>query len=123
MPYPYLPDLAGCEVIGIQRGPDLDPTISTPFENGMQQTRPRFPRVRRCFVVPYRYVPTAQAMDFREWIRTTLVGSSGIFVWIDPLTGEEINVRFASGKIPQITEAGYVSGYVTHSFNLELEEV
>jgi hypothetical protein len=122
MSYPALPDMHGCDTVGIQRG-YLDSTISTPFENGMQQSRPRFPRVRRTFVVPYRYVSEADRVVLDTFIRTTVVGSSGIFTWTDPQTSEAIHVRFATGKAPQITEAGFVARAITQSFNLELEEV
>jgi hypothetical protein len=121
-PYPYWPDMHGCDIVGIQRG-YLDSTISTPFENGMSQTRPRFPRVRRSFVVPYRYVSPADRGALDDFIRNSVLGSSGIFIWIDPETAEEIPVRFSPGKCPQITEAGWVSQTVVHSFNVELEEV
>ena len=84
MAYPNLPDLSdsrfpssGCDVVGIQRG-YLDPALSTPFENGMAQTRARFPRVRRTFVVPYRYVTPAKRTALDTFIRTTVLGGSGI---------------------------------------------
>ena len=121
-PIPYFPDMHDCDIVGVQRG-YLDPTIGTPFENGMQQTRPRFPRVRRTFVVPYRYVSPADRAELDYFICRVLIGSSSIFLWTDPETGEEIPVRFALGKCPQITEAGWIGSTITHSFNLELEEV
>jgi hypothetical protein len=125
--YPALPDLGGCDAIGIQRGYQ-DPTIATPFESGAVQTRPRFSRVRRTFMVPYKYITPAMRTALDEFVRNVVLGASGIFVWTDPETQEEINVRFASGKLPQINEAGWVgdrvgSGAIAHSLNLELEEV
>ncbi len=120
--YPALPDLTGCDIVGMQEG-FLDGTISTPFENGMQQTRQRYSRIRRSWTVPYRYVPLPQKVAFELWLRTVVQGSSGIFVWVEPNTGEVINVRFAANKTPQITEAGYVGSQITYSFNLEIEEV
>jgi hypothetical protein len=120
--YPYLPELGECDALGIQRDTE-DSTIGTQMQNGMVQTRPGWKRLRRLFVVPYKFVSEAARNTLDDFVRNTVVGASGIWVWVDPLTDEGIKVRFQRGKLPKPQEGDVVAGAITYSFQLELEEV
>lgn len=119
---PHLPDMHGCDAVGIERG-YLPRTLATPFENGMVQTRAAFPRVRRSFKVPFLYVSEADRSALDDFVRSVVLGDAGIWIWTDPMTEEEIHVRFVKDRVPQPVEAGYVFGAMTYKFTLEFEEV
>ena len=119
--YPYLPDLEACDKLEIEEDA-LDSGITTPFENGMIQSRARYSRIRRTFSVPFTLAPLEVKQRMSDFVRNTAVGSSGIFIYVDPNTQEEINVRFAKDKLPRYKEVGMGQG-VGFDFTLELEEV
>lgn len=127
--YPNLPqfegamiDKDGCDALGRQRDRE-DSGLSTQFENGMVQTRPRWKRLRRRFTVPYKFATDADVLKLDEFVAETVVGSSGIFIYPDPLTNEDLRVRFKKDSLPKAIEGEIVAGIVTWSFQLELEEV
>jgi hypothetical protein len=120
--YPALPYLGQCDIDGIEDD-YIDPTIASPMENGLVVTRPRYSRVRRTRNVPYRLAPQVFRDVLDDFIRFSVLGSSGIFYWTDPRTDEQLKVRFKQNSLPKPVESGRASGVLVWNFNLELEEV
>ena len=77
-----------------------DPVIAAGFENGSEQTRARFTRMRRRFALRWPALTNAQ----RETLNAFYVarkGGSEAFIWTDPYDSTAYTVRF-DGTIKEI---------------------
>jgi phage-related protein len=74
-----------------------DPTITTPFENGMEQTRPRFTKLRKSWTLKWNSMLNADRDTLAAfWILA--FGGSTEFTWTNPYDSQTYTVRF-SGQI------------------------
>lgn len=95
----------------------VDPAISSPFENGMVQTRPRFTRIRRRWVINYRALTEEEKDIIKNFYINDTVGGSYFFEWENPMTEVTHSVRFTRDlEIVQITGRLY-------SVSFDLEEL
>lgn len=70
-----------------------DAVLSSPFEAGYEQTRPKFTRARRNFGVNYKALPDADVATLRAFELTTLRNGADSFTWTHPLSGLGYTVR------------------------------
>lgn len=70
-----------------------DATIHSPFEGGYEQTRPRFTRKRKSFVLRYKYLPSADKSTLETFV-DTVHGGADSFAWTNPITSVQHTVRF-----------------------------
>jgi len=76
-----------------------DPTIASTFENGMEQTRPRFTRLRRTWTLKWNAMLNADRDTLAAfWI--TAAGGAAEFTWSNPYDSQTYTVRF-SGQIKE----------------------
>ena len=92
----------------------INPAISSPFENGMVQVRPRFTRSRKRWSISYRALTEAEKNTVKNFY-DSVSGGSYYFTWENPMDEVEHTVRFINDmEITQITNT-----YYTVSFDLE----
>lgn len=92
----------------------INSAISSPFENGMVQVRPRFTRDRRRWSINYKALTEAEKIIVKNFY-LSVSGGSYYFTWVNPMDNSEHTVRFVSDlDIVQIT-----GNYYTLSFDLE----
>ena len=87
--FPTLPN----PVFPIQTGSE-DPTISSTFENGMEQTRPRFTRLRRSWTLKWTFMLNEDRDTLMTFWNTTS-GGSVEFIWTNPTDEQTYTVRFS----------------------------
>jgi len=92
----------------------VDSSISSPFENGMVQARPRYTRQRKKWSLSYRALTEDEKNSVSDFYNSML-GGSYYFTWVNPMTEVSHTVRFSGNlEITQIT-----GSYYTVSFDLE----
>ena len=72
-----------------------DPAIRTPFENGSEQTRARFTRLRRTWTLKWNAMTNAQH-DTLLTFWGTVNGGTTAFDWTNPYDDATYEVRFNS---------------------------
>ncbi len=68
-------------------------TISSPFEAGYEQTRPRFTRRRKTWRVKYSYMTGSDKSTLSTFVNT-VSGGADAFTWTNPTDSSSYNVRF-----------------------------
>lgn len=71
-----------------------DNTIRSPFEAGYEQTRPRYTRMRKTFILKYEFLTNSDKTTLENFYYQ-MKGGAGSFNWTHPLTNETYQVRFA----------------------------
>ncbi len=103
------PDLGGFREIP---PPMESTTISSPFEAGYRQTRPRFTRQPWRFALAWEECPLS-VTDYaalKAFFDTVNFGA-GIFTWTHPFTGTSYDVRFVEIGEFTLATVGGVPGW------------
>ena len=79
-----------------------DPALKSDFENGSQQTRPKFTRQRQAWGLSWNALTTADRETLAAFFITTAGGSLS-FLWTEPVTSTPIEVRFISFTETQLS--------------------
>ncbi|CCG43297.1 hypothetical protein [Magnetospirillum molischianum] len=75
-----------------------NPAAGSKSEGGYEFTRPKFTRrPRRTFADGYTAISQAEKTSLEQFWNDVR-GSSDIFLWTSPITGESVQVRFVLGK-------------------------
>ena len=112
MPPPPFPELSRGFALRQTESP-IDPTLRSPMENGMEETRPRWTRNRRTFQVSIDLLSADDktALDgFYQNCSPTGAAYGGLpFTLLDPRNLENpqtLTVRFAT--LPKYSDAGWI---------------
>lgn len=77
-----------------------DPTLRSEYEDGSQQTRPKFTRIRKIFTVEWNSLPDTEKELLVDFYCNTVKAGAEAFDWMDPVSGKQYAVRF--GAAPKI---------------------
>lgn len=77
-----------------------DPTLRSEYEDGSQQTRPKFTRIRKIFAVEWNSLPDTEKELLVDFYCNTVKAGAEAFDWTDPVSGKLYAVRF--GSAPKI---------------------
>jgi len=71
-----------------------DSTISSNFETGWEQTRPRFTRSRRTWQINYENLLYVDKKLLEDFVNDDVRQGADYFTWTHPVTSEVVTVRF-----------------------------
>ncbi|HEY1502592.1 MAG TPA: hypothetical protein VGF88_23660 [Acidobacteriaceae bacterium] len=112
MPTPSFPELTRAFALRQTEDP-VDPTLRSPMENGMEETRPRFTRNRRTFQVSIDLLSASDkdALDsfYQDCSAAGAAYGGQPFTLLDPRNldnPQTLTVRFAA--LPKYSDAGWI---------------
>ena len=88
------PEGVGAPEYPLDEAPE-DAVLRAKFEDGTEQTRPKFTRNRYTFTMAWKLMPTEEKELLEEFYNKTTKNGSVMFNWNHPLTGKQYVVRFA----------------------------
>lgn len=71
-----------------------DAVLRSQFEDGTEQTRPKFTRNRYTFLATWNLMPAEEKTLLEEFFKVTTKNGALLFNWTHPLTGNNHVVRF-----------------------------
>lgn len=90
-----------------------DVGISAGFEDGTEQSRPRFTRSRGTWTLRWTALNDDDYQRLINFWRYEAKGRSNSFIWTNPITGEDFVVRFVEKKEFQKISPRFWSGEIT----------
>ena len=87
--------------------------ISAGFEDGTEQSRPRFTRSRGTWTLHWTALPDADYQTLIKFWRDEAKGCSNSFVWTHPISKKDMVVRFVEKKEFQKNAPSFWSGEIT----------
>ena len=94
-----------------------DTSVSSKFEDGSVQSRPKFTRSRDTFKVTWKRLKMAEYNTLINFVKNVAKFKANAFTWHNPDTGKDVVVRINAITNVQLVELEY------HSVTLELQEV
>ena len=74
-------------------------TIRSPYEAGYVNTRPRWTRARKVFVLRWNALSSSDFTTLRTFFEDTVNGGGDSFTWTQPVTSTSYTVRFAQDNL------------------------
>ena len=74
-------------------------TVRSPYEAGYVNTRPRWTRARRSFVLTWNALSSSGFSTLRAFFEETVRGGGDSFTWTHPVTSTSYTVRFAQDEL------------------------
>lgn len=75
-----------------------NPVISKEFEAGYTQTRPRYTRAKKRFLLKWEYMPTTEVDILRDFYEDDASGGA-VFTWQHPVSSAYYVVRFSDDEL------------------------
>ena len=94
-------------------------TVKSDFEAGYVQTRAKFTRARKRFILKWSMLSASQFATLQTFFEETAVGAANNFTWTHPISDVEYDVRFKEDELKfNLTTPGE-TGFYQGSFTLE----
>lgn len=113
MCYPYFPKVSGLSYP--LKESLYKPKVRTEFENGMVQSRPRFTRAKKRFVLKWEKIPLEDKENLETFFNDI---GGGVFIWTHPQTDKEYRCLMSDDTF----ESSLVE-FVWWDVNLNIEEI